>query len=195
MLCVCVRVCARHVCTHHDAHAQVREQLVGVGFLLPPSGFQGSSSGCESWAFSLAWKINTVLNMYSAQSSAQVTRWKLCLPCLWTAGIFIWLSVLMGGATLLLKVFLMSRAQVSGNVLHLWVAPTDLPSISPVRCYAHCRDYSFCSKYTPGKWDMWKRRSQRNESALMSVQVNKESCDGLGVSTTWWKVGFKFWVT
>lgn len=47
---------------------------------------------------------------------------------------FVLLSVLMGGATLLLKVFLKSRAPVSGNVLHSWLARVDLPAVSPVRC-------------------------------------------------------------
>lgn len=54
---VCVRVCAfwvhvwSCVCMHVCACAlvEVGGQLAGVHSLLPPCGFQGSTSGCQAW--------------------------------------------------------------------------------------------------------------------------------------------------
>lgn len=47
-MCTCVYMCV--VCVYMCvACVQVREQLVGVGFLLPPNGLQRFNSGCESW--------------------------------------------------------------------------------------------------------------------------------------------------
>lgn len=36
-MCVCVCVCV--TLTYHIMYVKVREQLMGIGFLLPPCGF------------------------------------------------------------------------------------------------------------------------------------------------------------
>ena len=35
--------------TYHGTYVQVRGQLVGISFFLPPFGTQGLNSGCQAW--------------------------------------------------------------------------------------------------------------------------------------------------
>lgn len=126
-------VCARWVGRCHSACVEVWRQLVGVGSLLPPGGFWGSNTDCQSRQKASTfshWATSVVLRFLNIQihPSSQKLRWlrKDHLKTRFSMGVktytsYFWEAILYEFSFLLNTIYLQLAHKVLLNKLKLLI--------------------------------------------------------------------------